>query len=252
MVLLFHLFVLKKMFRIWIHWDLKYYGVKNVKLMNGGRKKWLLEDRPVTRDLPTYKRVTFRASGPDESIRVYKDYVRQAVASGDRVLVDVRGPKEFTGEVLAPPEYPTEHAQRGGRIPGAKNIPWGLAVNDADGTFKSRDQLEELYRSKGVTPDREVLTYCRIGERSSFSLVRAEIPARLPGRQELRRLLDRVGEFNKVPHREVDLLLLHDEVEDATVPPGFQEEVPCLVPPSFYLDVAGRVVGHHVHRRAAL
>jgi thiosulfate/3-mercaptopyruvate sulfurtransferase len=87
----------------------------------------------------------------------------------DRVLVDVRGPKEFNGEITAPPEYPDEQAQRGGHIPGAKNIPWGQAVNDADGTFKRRTELESLYSSKGVDRDRVVITYCRIGERSSHS-----------------------------------------------------------------------------------
>jgi thiosulfate/3-mercaptopyruvate sulfurtransferase len=156
-------------FAAYAFWDLKYYGVGSVKLMNGGRKKWLLEDRPLTKDLPVFQRTTFKASAPDENIRVYRDYVRKTLQQQDKVLVDVRGPKEFTGEVLAPPEYPTEHAQRGGHIPGAKNIPWGQAVNDADGTFKSRQQLDELYNPKGVTPDKEVITYCRIGERSSFS-----------------------------------------------------------------------------------
>jgi len=156
-------------FAAFAFWDLKYYGVSDVRLMNGGRKKWLLEDRPVSKETPSYPRTTYRSPGIDESIRVYKDHVRESIGIPARVLVDVRGPKEFTGEILAPPEYPTEHAQRGGHIPGAKNIPWAQAVNDADGTFKPRDQLEELYRSKGVGPDSEVITYCRIGERSSFS-----------------------------------------------------------------------------------
>ena len=156
-------------FAAYAFWDLKYYGVKDVRLMNGGRKKWLLEDRPLTKDVPAYQRTSYVASGPEEKIRAYKDYVSASIRSSGRVLVDVRGPKEFTGEVLAPPEYPTEHAQRGGHIPGAQNIPWAQAVNDADGTFKTRAQLDELYKSKGVTPDKEVITYCRIGERSSFS-----------------------------------------------------------------------------------
>jgi thiosulfate/3-mercaptopyruvate sulfurtransferase len=84
-------------------------------------------------------------------------------------MVDVRSPKEFTGEILAPPEYPTEHAQRGGHIPGAVNIPWAQAVNDSDGTFKSTDELKQLYESKGITPDKEIIAYCRIGERSSHT-----------------------------------------------------------------------------------
>jgi thiosulfate/3-mercaptopyruvate sulfurtransferase len=140
-----------------------------VKILNGGRKKWLLEDKPVTKDIPTYPHSDFRSQGIDESIRVYKEYVLAATKSGDKILVDVRGPKEFSGEILAPPEYPTEHAQRGGHIPGAKNIPWAQAVNDADGTFKSRKDLETLYTPKGVTADKEVIAYCRIGERSSHT-----------------------------------------------------------------------------------
>lgn len=156
-------------FAAYAFWDLKYYGVERVKLLNGGRKKWLLEDRPLTKDVPSHPRTNFKAADPDESIRVYKQYVHQVLKEGGEVLVDVRGPKEFSGEILAPPEYPTEHAQRGGHIPGAKNIPWGQAVNDADGTFKPRRELEELYQSKGVTTNKEVITYCRIGERSSHS-----------------------------------------------------------------------------------
>lgn len=156
-------------FAAYAFWDLKYYGVENMKLMNGGRKKWLLEDKPLEKDVPTYAQATFNASGPDDRIRVFKEYVIQAIKTGDKVLVDVRGPKEFSGEILAPPEYPTEHAQRGGHIPGAFNIPWGQAVNDADGTFKGRAELETLYQSKGVTPQHEVITYCRIGERSSHT-----------------------------------------------------------------------------------
>jgi len=145
------------------------YGVENVKLINGGRKKWLLEDRPLSKDVPSYPRTDFRASQPDETLRVYIDYVRQAIKMKDKILVDVRSPKEYKGEILAPPEYPSEQAQRGGHIPGAKNIPWSQAVNDKDGTFKSKKELQELYGPKGVTPDKEVITYCRIGERSSHS-----------------------------------------------------------------------------------
>ncbi len=156
-------------FAAFAFWVFKVHGVEKVKLMNGGRKKWLLEDRPVTRDVPSHPRSSYRAGTPDPSLRVYKDYVLQSIRLGDKVLVDVRGPKEFSGEVLAPPEYPTEHAQRGGHIPGAKNIPWAQAVNDADGTFKARKDLEARYLTKGVTSDREVITYCRIGERSSHT-----------------------------------------------------------------------------------
>ncbi len=156
-------------FAAYAFWDLKYYGVEKVALMNGGRKKWLLEDRPLTKEVPSYPRSSYMASGPDASIRVFKEDVIAAVQKGDKILVDVRSPKEFTGEILAPPEYPTEHAQRGGHIPGAKSIPWGQAVNDADGTFKSRQDLDALYSSKGVTRDQNVIAYCRIGERSSHT-----------------------------------------------------------------------------------
>ncbi|MGP8124628.1 MAG: sulfurtransferase [Nitrososphaerales archaeon] len=156
-------------FAAYAFWDLKYYGVGKLKLMNGGRKKWLLEGRHLGKEIPAYPHATFKASGPDESIRAFKERVIDSLKADGKVLVDVRGPKEFTGEILAPPEYPTEHAQRGGHIPGAANIPWGQAVNDADGTFKGRSDLETIYQSKGVTPDKEVITYCRIGERSSHT-----------------------------------------------------------------------------------
>jgi thiosulfate/3-mercaptopyruvate sulfurtransferase len=156
-------------FATFAFWVFKYYGVENVKILNGGRKKWLLEDKPTTRDVPTYPKTDFKASGPNQKLRAYKDEVLKSLGKTEKALVDVRGPKEFSGEILAPPEYPTEHAQRGGHIPGAKNIPWAQTVNDADGTFKTRDEIAALYTPKGVTPDKEVITYCRIGERSSHS-----------------------------------------------------------------------------------
>jgi thiosulfate/3-mercaptopyruvate sulfurtransferase len=156
-------------FATFAFWVFKYYGVANVKILNGGRKKWLLEDRPVTKDVPAYAKTDFKASTANQKLRAYKDEVHKVLGKGDKVLVDVRGPKEFSGEILAPPEYPTEHAQRGGHIPGAKNIPWAQTVNDADGTFKTREEIAALYLPKGVTSDKEVITYCRIGERSSHS-----------------------------------------------------------------------------------
>ena len=156
-------------FAAFAFWDLKYYRVENVRLMDGGRKKWLLEDRPVSKDVPTYPAAAYALSGPDVKVRVYREDVREALGKEGSVLVDVRGPKEFTGEITAPPEYPNEAAQRGGHIPGARNIPWAQAVNEADGTFKPRRELELLYASKGVTGDRQVITYCRIGERSSHT-----------------------------------------------------------------------------------
>jgi len=157
-------------FAAFAFWVFKYYGYKDLRLMNGGRKKWLLEDRPLTKDIPQqYPKGNFKASGPDNNIRVFLNYVKQSLDTKDRKLVDVRSPKEFTGEILAPPEYPTEHAQRGGHIPGAANIPWGQAINDGDGTFKSVDELKKLYEAKDITPDKEIIAYCRIGERSSHT-----------------------------------------------------------------------------------
>jgi thiosulfate/3-mercaptopyruvate sulfurtransferase len=155
-------------FAAFAYWIMKYYGVEKVVLMNGGRKKWIAEDREVTKDLPSIQRTVFKAAGPNEDIRTYMDYVKKSLNRNDKILVDVRSPAEFSGEITAPPEYPNEHAQRGGHIPGAVNIPWSSAVKE-DGTFKSAEGLSKLYQSKGVTPDKEVLTYCRIGERSSFT-----------------------------------------------------------------------------------
>jgi thiosulfate/3-mercaptopyruvate sulfurtransferase len=152
-------------------WVLEYYGVPNVRLMNGGRKKWIAEDRPLTKETSARSKGHIEIDGANETLRAYLPEVRaslEKVRAGTLTLVDVRGPNEFTGQVLAPPEYPTEHAQRGGHIPGAKNIPWGLAVNE-DGTFKSREELEALYYGHGVRPATPVVTYCRIGERSSHT-----------------------------------------------------------------------------------
>jgi thiosulfate/3-mercaptopyruvate sulfurtransferase len=156
-------------FAAFAFWVLKYYGYKDVRLINGGRKKWLQEDKALTKDVPTYSKGNFAANEPDSNIRVFLDEVKRAVSAPELKMVDVRSPKEFTGEILAPPEYPTEHAQRGGHIPGAVNIPWAQAVNDSDGTFKSTDELKQLYESKGITPDKEIIAYCRIGERSSHT-----------------------------------------------------------------------------------
>ena len=154
-------------FAAFAFWVFKYYGFKNVVLLNGGRKKWLEEERPLTKDIPKLLRGNYIAGEPEaEQIRSYYSYVRETL--GNKVLVDVRSPKEFTGEILAPPEYPTEHAQRGGHIPGAVNIPWAQTVSE-DGTFKSAPDLKNLYESQGVTPDKEIITYCRIGERSSHT-----------------------------------------------------------------------------------
>jgi thiosulfate/3-mercaptopyruvate sulfurtransferase len=155
-------------FAAFAFWALKYFGLKDVKLMNGGRKKWLEEDRPISKDIPQYQRGNFKATEPDKSIRVFLNQVKEALDKENIAMVDVRSPKEFTGEILAPPEYPTEHAQRGGHIPGASNIPWSQAVKD-DGTFKSVEELKQIYESKGIIPDKEIIAYCRIGERSSHT-----------------------------------------------------------------------------------
>ena len=157
-------------FAAFAFWVFKYYGFKDVRIMNGGRKKWLEEDREVNKDIQNYPKGNLKATDPDKNIRVFLDEVKQSLDAKDRIrMVDVRSPKEFTGEILAPPEYPTEHAQRGGHIPGAENIPWAQAVNDKDGTFKSADELKKLYESKGITSDKEIIAYCRIGERSSHT-----------------------------------------------------------------------------------
>lgn len=153
-------------FAAFAFWVFKYYGYGEVVLLDGGRKKWLEEDRPVTKDIPNIPKGNYISGEPDSSLRAYLNYVKATL--GSKVLVDVRSPKEFTGELLAPPEYPTEHAQRGGHIPGAVNVPWAHAVNE-DGTFKSAKELQNLYESKGVTKDKEIISYCRIGERSSHT-----------------------------------------------------------------------------------
>jgi thiosulfate/3-mercaptopyruvate sulfurtransferase len=155
-------------FAAFAFWAFKYYGFKDLRLMNGGRKKWLEEDRPISKDIPQYQRGNFKATEPDKSIRVFLNQVKEALDKENIAMVDVRSPKEFTGEILAPPEYPTEHAQRGGHIPGASNIPWSQAVKD-DGMFKSVEELKQLYQSKGIVPEKEIIAYCRIGERSSHT-----------------------------------------------------------------------------------
>jgi thiosulfate/3-mercaptopyruvate sulfurtransferase len=155
-------------FAAFAYWILNYYGVQNVVLMNGGRKKWIAEDRPFTKEVPRPPRTSFTVKATNENIRTYLDHVKRSLKQSNRIFVDVRSPSEFTGEITAPPEYPNEHAQRGGHIPSAVNIPWSQAVRD-DGTFKSAEELSKLYQSKGVTSDKEVITYCRIGERSSFT-----------------------------------------------------------------------------------
>jgi thiosulfate/3-mercaptopyruvate sulfurtransferase len=154
-------------FAAWAFWQLKLYGHADVRIVNGGRKKWIEEGRELTTAKPSVPRKTYRAREGDLAIRAYLPQVQAHVAVGDASLVDVRSPQEFSGEILSPPGLP-ETCQRGGHIPGAVSIPWGKACNE-DGTFKSRDDLDALYKGAGVTPDRRVIAYCRIGERSSHS-----------------------------------------------------------------------------------
>jgi len=156
-------------FAAFVFWIFKYYGHEKVQIMNGGRKKWEIENRSYTKDELQISRTNYVAQPPNEGLRAYLFDVRRALDKSDTVLVDVRSPKEFSGEVTAPAEYPMEHAQRGGHIPNANNIPWATAVNDTDGTFKSVEELKKIYETKGVTPDKDVICYCRIGERSSHT-----------------------------------------------------------------------------------
>ena len=149
-------------------WLLKYYGHKDVRLMDGGRKKWIAEGKPLTDHFPIYPKSLYTVASIRAELRATRDYVMGLLSGSKRGLVDVRSPDEFTGRIIAPLGM-SETAQRGGHIPGAKNIPWSQAVNE-DGTFKSMEELQALYDMKGITPDlKVVVTYCRIGERASHS-----------------------------------------------------------------------------------
>ena len=154
-------------FAAWALWQLKIYGHKDVRIMNGGRKKWIAEGRELSNAVGTVATTNYKAAAPDWSLRAYLPDVQKGIDSGAIELVDVRSPAEFSGEILAPPGLP-ETCQRGGHVPGAKNIPWGKACNE-DGTFKSRDELQALYSDAGITGTKPVVAYCRIGERSSHS-----------------------------------------------------------------------------------
>jgi len=154
-------------FAAWALWQMKLYGHRDVRLMNGGRKKWLEEGRDLSGDVPRPEPVAYVASGPDRTLRALLGEAMAASASRSAGFVDVRSPDEFSGRVLAPPGLP-ETCQRGGHIPGAQNIPWGQTCND-DGTFRTADELRALYAAKGITGEQPIITYCRIGERSSHS-----------------------------------------------------------------------------------
>ena len=149
-------------------WLFHYYGHTKTQIMNGGREKWVQEERPLTREIPSYPRAEYEAQEPDEDIRAYREDIFQHIEAG-RPLVDVRSEEEFRGELLHMPDYPQEGAMRGGHIPGAKNISWSEATNPDDGTFRPPQELKELYESQGVTPDKDIIAYCRIGERSSHT-----------------------------------------------------------------------------------
>jgi thiosulfate/3-mercaptopyruvate sulfurtransferase len=154
-------------FAAYAYWYLKIYGHEDVRILDGGRQKWIDEGRELTTETPEITSATYSASERDESIRARRDAVLDSLES-EPVLVDVRSPQEYSGELLAPPGYEQEGALRGGHIPKAKSIPWASAVRD-DGTFKSAVELRELYAAKGVEPGQQVTAYCRIGERSAHT-----------------------------------------------------------------------------------
>ena len=155
-------------FAAYAYWYLKIYGHGDVRILDGGRQKWADEAREFTTETPQPQQADYRANERDESIRTYRDSVRAQIGEQSKALVDVRSPQEYAGDLIAPPGYEQEGAQRAGHIPTAVSIPWATAVRD-DGTFKDADELRELYEGKGVTPEKEVTAYCRIGERSAHT-----------------------------------------------------------------------------------
>ncbi len=155
-------------FAAYAYWYLKIYGHQDVRILDGGRQKWIDEGRDVTTDAPSPQATMYNATERDESIRTYRDDVRKTIDGGGAALVDVRSPGEYAGDLIAPPGYEQEGAQRAGHIPRAKSIPWASAVRD-DGTFKTADELRDLYGGKGVTSEKAVTAYCRIGERSAHT-----------------------------------------------------------------------------------
>lgn len=154
-------------FAAWAFWQMKIYGHKDVRLMDGGRKKWEMEQRELTKDKPNIPTTSYKAKAPDKSIRAFREEVFKGIDTKGINLVDVRSADEFTGKIIAPPGLP-ETAQRGGHIPGATNIPWSKAVKE-DGSFRSYEELKGLYEGKGISPERPSIAYCRIGERSSHT-----------------------------------------------------------------------------------
>jgi thiosulfate/3-mercaptopyruvate sulfurtransferase len=155
-------------FAAYAYWALKYYGHDKAQLVDGGRVKWEKEGRPYSTETPAVSHTRYEFKGDtNEKIRTYRDHVLDRI--GKAALVDVRSPKEYSGELLAPENLPQEGAQRGGHIPTAASIPWATAVNAEDGTFKTNDELKEIYGGKGVVANKEVIAYCRIGERSAHT-----------------------------------------------------------------------------------
>ncbi|MEX0999622.1 MAG: sulfurtransferase [Thermodesulfobacteriota bacterium] len=149
-------------------WVFKLFGHENCLIMNGGRQKWIEEERPLTKDVPNFPKTDYRVSGTNDAIRAFRDDVVEHIGSGNP-LIDVRSPKEFSGELLHMEAYPQEGALRGGHIPGADNVPWATAANE-DGTFKSADELQSIYmEGKGLKEGDDIIAYCRIGERSSHT-----------------------------------------------------------------------------------
>jgi thiosulfate/3-mercaptopyruvate sulfurtransferase len=153
-------------FAAYAYWYFKLYGHDKVKLLDGGRKKWELDARPYSTDVPTRAATTYQAKAPDLSIRAFRDEVIAAI--NEKNLVDVRSPDEFSGKILAPAHLPQEQSQRPGHIPSAINVPWSKAANE-DGTFKSDDELAKLYADAGLDTGKQTIAYCRIGERSSHT-----------------------------------------------------------------------------------
>jgi thiosulfate/3-mercaptopyruvate sulfurtransferase len=155
-------------FAAWAFWLLKYYGHREVRLLDGGRAKWLADKRGITTQVPSYPLSSYTAQASHTSIRAFRDQVLLTLGCRSGALVDVRSPAEYSGELLDATAMPGEGARRGGHIPGAVNIPWAMAVRE-DGTFRSAEELRALYAGKGVTSDKEVIVYCRVGERSSHT-----------------------------------------------------------------------------------
>ncbi|MFI2233963.1 sulfurtransferase [Nocardia testacea] len=153
-------------FAAYAYWYFKLYGHNNVKLLDGGRKKWELDGRPLSTETVSRPATQYKAAEPDNTIRAFRDEVIAAI--GTKNLVDVRSPDEFSGKILAPAHLPQEQSQRPGHIPGAINVPWSKAANE-DGTFRSDEELAELYGAAGLDGSKETIAYCRIGERSSHT-----------------------------------------------------------------------------------